>query len=129
MGSEFSDRVPQNVKLPQAQRRFQRVVKVLHDQTHGEFVYRPLQFHERSQYFMGVHNETLFRPYDRATAGVLVAVGVAACVALAVAVDVADAVVVAVGRGVAVAVAITVAVAVALGVLVAVSWLLRLANH
>src|SRR5262245_19628242 len=43
------------------------------------------------------HNETLFRPYDRATVGVLVAVRAAVCVAVAVAVDVADAVAVAVG--------------------------------
>jgi len=30
----------------------------LRDQTHRERVYRPLQFHERSQHFIGVHNET-----------------------------------------------------------------------
>jgi hypothetical protein len=75
---------------------------------------RRLQFHKRRQLFIRVHNETLFRPNDRATVGVLVAVGAAVCVAVAVAVDGADAVAVAVGRGVAVAVAVTVAVAVAL---------------
>jgi hypothetical protein len=31
----------------------------LRDQTHRERVYRPLQFHERSQHFIRVHNETL----------------------------------------------------------------------
>ena len=31
----------------------------LQDQTHRELVYRPLQFHERSQHFIGAHNETL----------------------------------------------------------------------
>jgi hypothetical protein len=30
----------------------------LRDQTHREFVYRPLQFHERSQLFIRAHNET-----------------------------------------------------------------------
>ena len=59
--------------------------------------------------FIGSHNETLFRPFDRV--GVLVAVGAAVCGAVAVAVDVADAVAGAVGRGVAVAVAVIVAVA------------------
>jgi hypothetical protein len=29
------------------------------DQTHRELVYRPLQFHERSQHLIGAHNETL----------------------------------------------------------------------
>src|SRR5262245_2628060 len=86
---------------------------------------RSFQFHKRNQYFMGVHNETLFRPYDRATAGVLVAVGAAVCVAVAVAVNVANAVAVAVGRGVGVAVAVTVAVAV--GVLDAVTFALDVA--
>jgi len=31
----------------------------LQDQTHPELVYRPLQFHERSQHFIGTHDETL----------------------------------------------------------------------
>jgi hypothetical protein len=31
----------------------------LRDQTQRERVYRPLQFHERSQHFIGVHNEPL----------------------------------------------------------------------
>jgi len=31
----------------------------LRDQTHRQLVYRPLQFHERSQLFIGTHNETL----------------------------------------------------------------------
>jgi len=70
-----------------------------------------LQFHKRSQLFIGAHHETLFRPYDRATVGVLVAVGAAVCMAVVVAADVA----VAVERGIAVAVAVTVAVAVAVG--------------
>jgi hypothetical protein len=30
----------------------------LRDQIHREFVYRPLQFHERRQFFIGTHNET-----------------------------------------------------------------------
>jgi hypothetical protein len=30
----------------------------LRDQIHLEFVYRPLQFHERRQFFIGTHNET-----------------------------------------------------------------------
>jgi hypothetical protein len=59
IGSEFSDRVPQNVKLPQAQRRFQTVVKVLRHQTHRELVYRPLQFQKRSQVFIGAHDEAV----------------------------------------------------------------------
>jgi hypothetical protein len=59
IGSEFSDRVPQNVKLPQAQRRFQRVVKFLRDQIDREFVNRPFQFQKRSQYFFGADDETL----------------------------------------------------------------------
>jgi hypothetical protein len=33
--------------------------EVLQDQTHCELVYRPLQFHKRSQLFIGVHNQTL----------------------------------------------------------------------
>jgi hypothetical protein len=95
------------------------------------FACRRLRFHKRSQLFIRVHNETLFRSYDRATVGVLVAVGAAVCVAVAVAVDVANAVAVAVGRGVAVAVAVTVAVAVAVGFWSQspLPWLLRLANH
>jgi hypothetical protein len=80
---------------------------------------RRFEFHKRNQLFIRVHNETLFRPYDRATVGVLVVVGAGVCVAVAVAVDGADAVAVAVGRGVAVAVAVNVAVVV--GVLVAVA--------
>jgi len=28
------------------------------DQTHRERVYRPLQFHERSQFLIGMHNKT-----------------------------------------------------------------------
>jgi len=68
--------------------------------------YRPLQFHERCQHFICTHDETLFRLYDRAAVGVLVAVGAAVCVAVAVTVEVTDAV--AVGRGVSVAVAVTV---------------------
>jgi hypothetical protein len=31
----------------------------LRDQTHRERVYRPFQFHERSQYFIGTHDEPL----------------------------------------------------------------------
>jgi len=31
----------------------------LRDQTHRELVYRRLQFHKRSQQFIGTHNETL----------------------------------------------------------------------
>jgi hypothetical protein len=31
----------------------------LRDQTHGELVYSPLEFHERSELFIGVHNETV----------------------------------------------------------------------
>jgi len=31
----------------------------LRDQIHREFVYRPLQFHERRQHFIGTHNEPL----------------------------------------------------------------------
>ena len=31
------------------------------DQPHSELVYRPLQFHERSQLFIGANDETLFR--------------------------------------------------------------------
>jgi len=30
----------------------------LRDQIHRDFVYRPLQFHERRQFFIGTHNET-----------------------------------------------------------------------
>jgi len=33
--------------------------RTLLDQTHREFVYRGLQFHERSQQFIGADNETL----------------------------------------------------------------------
>jgi hypothetical protein len=68
-----------------------------------------LWFQKRGQQFIGTHDETLFRPFDRV--GGLVAVGAAVCGAVAVAVDVADAVAGAVGRGVAVAVAVIVAVA------------------
>jgi hypothetical protein len=57
IGFGISDRVPQNVKLPQAQRRFQTVVKVLRQKTHRDLVYRPLQFHKRSQLFIRMHNE------------------------------------------------------------------------
>jgi hypothetical protein len=49
--------------------------EILYDQTHRELVYCPLQFHERGQLFVGKHDETLLRPHDRATVGVLVAVG------------------------------------------------------
>ena len=31
----------------------------LHDQTHGELVYRPLQFQKCTQHFIGMHDETL----------------------------------------------------------------------
>ena len=31
----------------------------LSDRTHRELVYRRLQFHKRSQYFIGAHDETL----------------------------------------------------------------------
>jgi hypothetical protein len=31
----------------------------LRDQIHREFVYRPLQFHERGQFFICSHHETL----------------------------------------------------------------------
>jgi hypothetical protein len=31
----------------------------LQDQTHRELVYRRFQFHERSQHFIGTHDETL----------------------------------------------------------------------
>ena len=80
---------------------------------------RRFRFEKRTQYPSRTHDETLFRPYDRAAVGVLVAVGAAVCVAVAVAVEVADAVAVAVGRVVAVAVTVTLTVAV--GVLVAVA--------
>ena len=33
--------------------------EVLHDQTHRELVYRPLQFNKRSQLVIGVHNEAV----------------------------------------------------------------------
>jgi hypothetical protein len=33
--------------------------RLLHDQTHRELVYRPLQFHECSPDVIGVHDETL----------------------------------------------------------------------
>jgi len=33
--------------------------EVLHDQTHRELVYGRLQFHERSQHFIGAHDEPL----------------------------------------------------------------------
>jgi hypothetical protein len=39
------------IRVPEAQ--------PLRDQTHRELVYRPLQFHERSQYFIRTYNETL----------------------------------------------------------------------
>jgi len=55
IGSEFSDRVPQNVKLPQAQRPFQRVVKVLRQQTHRKLVNRPFHFQKRCQDLTCVH--------------------------------------------------------------------------
>jgi len=32
---------------------------LLRDQTHRELVYRPLQFHERSEHFIGANDETL----------------------------------------------------------------------
>jgi len=38
--------------------RLQLSARPLRDQTHRERVYRPLQFHERSQHFIGVHHET-----------------------------------------------------------------------
>jgi len=31
----------------------------LRDQIHREFVYRPLQFHERRQFFIGAHDVSL----------------------------------------------------------------------
>src|SRR5262245_28476928 len=58
IGSEFSDRVPQNVKLAQAQRRFQRVVKFLRQQIHRKPVNRPLRLQKCCQDFIGLHNET-----------------------------------------------------------------------
>jgi hypothetical protein len=58
IGSEFSDRVPQNVKLPQAQRRFQRVVKFFR-QSHRKLVNRPFRFQKCCQDFIGTHDETL----------------------------------------------------------------------
>ena len=57
IGSEFSDPVPQNVKLPQAQRRFHRVVKFLRQQTHRKVVHRPFAFQQCRQDFIGTHNE------------------------------------------------------------------------
>jgi hypothetical protein len=40
---------------------FSRAVSArpLQDQTHRQLVYRPFQFHERSQYFFGADDETL----------------------------------------------------------------------
>jgi len=37
-------------------------VKFLRDQTHREFVYRPLQFQKRRQLFVSAHNESLSVP-------------------------------------------------------------------
>ena len=39
--------------------RQQVSARPLQDQTHCELVYRPLQFHERRQYFIGMYDETL----------------------------------------------------------------------
>ena len=36
-----------------------RVPPEARDQTHGELVYRPLQFHKARQHFIGTHHETL----------------------------------------------------------------------
>jgi len=49
-------------KLPRPYRTHELAiskVELLRDQTHRELVYRPLQFHKRSQLFIGTHNETL----------------------------------------------------------------------
>ena len=74
-------------------------------------MYRPFQFHKRSQLFLSASNETLsvhtIEQSGRAIRGRRCRLQ-----AVAVAVDVADAVAVAVGRGVGVTMAVTVAVAV-----------------
>jgi hypothetical protein len=44
---------------PQPFQRRHLSARSLQDQTHRELVYRPLQFHERSQFFFGAHDETL----------------------------------------------------------------------
>jgi len=44
---------------PQLFSRTQVSARTSPDQTHRELVYRPLQFHERSQHFICAHNETL----------------------------------------------------------------------
>jgi hypothetical protein len=54
-----SDRVPQNVKLPQARRRFHRVVKFLRQQTYRKLVNRPFRFQRCCQDFIGTHDQTL----------------------------------------------------------------------
>jgi len=40
-------------------------VELLRDQIHRELVYRPLQFDECSQYFIGAHDELLSKSGER----------------------------------------------------------------
>ena len=75
IGSEFSDRVPQNVKFPQAQRRFQRVAFALlsveanshmrNGNTDGQITVEPLQlaFKDRP--------DLLFRHFPEATVAMM----------------------------------------------------------
>jgi hypothetical protein len=51
------------IEVPETLSAFRRRAHVaarpLRDQTHRELVYRPLQFHERGQDFIGAHDEPL----------------------------------------------------------------------
>jgi len=48
-------------QVPETQSVFSRAVSArpLQDQTHGELVYRPLQFQKRSQHFIGADDKAL----------------------------------------------------------------------
>jgi hypothetical protein len=45
------------IRYAQTAHAFGKSKVATRDQTHRELVYRPLQFHERSQHFIGPHDE------------------------------------------------------------------------
>jgi hypothetical protein len=47
------------IRYAQTAHAFGKSKVATRDQTHRELVDRPLQFHERSQHFIGTHDETL----------------------------------------------------------------------
>jgi len=63
MSKRFAASAKSLIRVPETRSAFHRharfCVGPLRDQTHGELMYRHLQFYERSQHFIGANDETL----------------------------------------------------------------------